>query len=182
MAGILLHGGYLGGVFYSIHLGLSAGLAALIVGLQPLLTAFAAAPLLRAWGLRSEGRAASRDEVRAALARTGASAIEMTALPRGARKLADREIEEGGFGKGAALDEALDALAPDQGVAVRLDLGGQLAWINAGQPLVVALADPRDRAREVVALDLDAARGSISTAFSSSSCRRSTACSSSTTA
>jgi drug/metabolite transporter (DMT)-like permease len=47
MAGILLHGGYLGGVFYSIHLGLSAGLAALIVGLQPLLTAFVAAPLLR---------------------------------------------------------------------------------------------------------------------------------------
>jgi drug/metabolite transporter (DMT)-like permease len=47
MAGILLHGGYLGGVFYSIHLGLSAGLAALIVGLQPLLTAFAAAPILR---------------------------------------------------------------------------------------------------------------------------------------
>lgn len=47
VAGILLHGGYLGGVFTAIHLGMSAGLAALIVGLQPLLTAFAAAPILR---------------------------------------------------------------------------------------------------------------------------------------
>jgi len=46
-AGMLLHGGYLGGVFAAIHLGMSAGLAALIVGLQPLLTAFAAAPVLR---------------------------------------------------------------------------------------------------------------------------------------
>ena len=39
IAGILLQGGYLSGVFISISLGLSPGLAALIVGLQPLLTA-----------------------------------------------------------------------------------------------------------------------------------------------
>ena len=42
VAGLLVHGGYLGGVFSAIHLGLSAGLVALIVGLQPLLTAVAA--------------------------------------------------------------------------------------------------------------------------------------------
>jgi drug/metabolite transporter (DMT)-like permease len=47
VAGILLHGGYLGGVFTAIHQGMSAGLTALIVGLQPLLTAAAAAPLLK---------------------------------------------------------------------------------------------------------------------------------------
>jgi drug/metabolite transporter (DMT)-like permease len=46
VAGVLLHGGYLGGVFGSIHFGMSAGLTALIVGLQPILTAFAAVPLL----------------------------------------------------------------------------------------------------------------------------------------
>jgi len=46
VSGILLHGGYLGGVFASIHAGMSAGLCALIVGVQPILTAFAAAPLL----------------------------------------------------------------------------------------------------------------------------------------
>ena len=38
-AGVMLHGGYLGGVFSAIHRGMSAGLVALIVGMQPLLTA-----------------------------------------------------------------------------------------------------------------------------------------------
>ncbi|CCQ74822.1 DMT family transporter [Magnetospira sp. QH-2] len=42
VAGILVHGGYLGGVFGAIGQGLPAGLVALIVGLQPLLTAFGA--------------------------------------------------------------------------------------------------------------------------------------------
>lgn len=46
VAGALIQGGYLGGVFCAIHLGMSAGVAALIVGMQPLLTAAAAGPLL----------------------------------------------------------------------------------------------------------------------------------------
>jgi len=37
--GVLLHAGYLGGVWMGVKLGLGAGLAALIVGLQPVLTA-----------------------------------------------------------------------------------------------------------------------------------------------
>jgi drug/metabolite transporter (DMT)-like permease len=45
VVGVLMQGGYLGGVFCSIHLGMSAGVSALIVGLQPILTAFASAPL-----------------------------------------------------------------------------------------------------------------------------------------
>ncbi|KAA0010095.1 DMT family transporter [Billgrantia pellis] len=46
VSGLLVHGAYLGGVFYSISLGMPAGLAALLVGLQPLLTATLAGPLL----------------------------------------------------------------------------------------------------------------------------------------
>jgi drug/metabolite transporter (DMT)-like permease len=45
-AGVLMHGVYLGGVFWAIHHGLPAGLSALIVGLQPLLTAILAGSLL----------------------------------------------------------------------------------------------------------------------------------------
>jgi len=37
--GVLLHAGYLGGVWLAVKMGLGAGLAALIVGLQPVLTA-----------------------------------------------------------------------------------------------------------------------------------------------
>ncbi|OEJ68656.1 peptide ABC transporter ATP-binding protein [Magnetovibrio blakemorei] len=46
IVGLLVHGIYLGGVFSSIHAGLPAGVAALIVGLQPLLTAVGAGPFL----------------------------------------------------------------------------------------------------------------------------------------
>lgn len=46
LSGMLLHAGYLSGVFLSLHLGMSAGLIALIAGMQPILTAFAAAPFL----------------------------------------------------------------------------------------------------------------------------------------
>ena len=45
VAGLLLQAGYLGGVWAAIKLGMPAGLTALIVGMQPVLTA-AAAPLI----------------------------------------------------------------------------------------------------------------------------------------
>lgn len=46
VAGLLLHGVYLGGVFASIFHGVPAGISALIVGIQPLLVAAAAGPVL----------------------------------------------------------------------------------------------------------------------------------------
>ena len=39
-SGILFHGVYLGGVFYSVSIGMPTGIAALIVTLQPVLTNF----------------------------------------------------------------------------------------------------------------------------------------------
>jgi drug/metabolite transporter (DMT)-like permease len=46
IAGVLLQAVYLGGVFTSISQGVEAGVSALIVGIQPLLTAAVAGPLL----------------------------------------------------------------------------------------------------------------------------------------
>jgi len=46
VAGLLVQAGYLGGVFHAIDRGMSAGLSALIVGLQPVLTAVLAAAML----------------------------------------------------------------------------------------------------------------------------------------
>lgn len=46
VTGLLMHGVYLSGVFYAIYFGLPAGLASLLVGLQPLLTSALALPLL----------------------------------------------------------------------------------------------------------------------------------------
>ncbi|MGI9387523.1 MAG: DMT family transporter, partial [Methyloligellaceae bacterium] len=46
ISGALIHGVYLGAVFWSIDNGMSAGAAALIVSLQPVTTALLAAPFL----------------------------------------------------------------------------------------------------------------------------------------
>tara|TARA_Y100000590_G_scaffold284734_1_gene320471 strand:+ start:272 stop:1120 length:849 start_codon:yes stop_codon:yes gene_type:complete len=46
LTGVLFHGLYLGGVFYSISKGMPTGIAALIVTLQPILTNILAGPLL----------------------------------------------------------------------------------------------------------------------------------------
>jgi drug/metabolite transporter (DMT)-like permease len=46
LAGLLLHAGYLGGVFYGISVGVPAGVSAVIVSLQPVLTAVLAARVL----------------------------------------------------------------------------------------------------------------------------------------
>jgi drug/metabolite transporter (DMT)-like permease len=46
VSGLLVHGVYLGGVYLAIHRGLPAGLTALVVGMQPLLTAVCASWLL----------------------------------------------------------------------------------------------------------------------------------------
>jgi drug/metabolite transporter (DMT)-like permease len=47
VAGMLIHGGYLGAVFWAIKHGLPAGISALIAGLQPLVTGMLVGPLLR---------------------------------------------------------------------------------------------------------------------------------------
>ncbi len=47
VAGIFLHGGYLGPVYWAVAHGMPAGVSALIVGLQPLMTAILAAALVK---------------------------------------------------------------------------------------------------------------------------------------
>ena len=46
VSGVLFHGVYLGGVFYSISIGMPTGIAALIVTLQPILTNLLSGPIL----------------------------------------------------------------------------------------------------------------------------------------
>ena len=46
LSGVLFHGFYLGGVFYSISIGMPTGIAALIVTLQPVLTNAISGPIL----------------------------------------------------------------------------------------------------------------------------------------
>ncbi len=125
-------------------------------------------PLVEAWGLRTGGRLPNEIEIE--VARRAVDGGRLATDP-GRRELVQPgglRLEEGGFGKGAALDAALDAarrLAPTAQVV--LDFGGQLAWSGRTQAFEVQLADPRDRSRTVLELTLDAPSGSLSTSGNS---------------
>lgn len=128
----------------------------------------AVGPLVRAWGLREGGRRPSAEELRAAAAAAGFGdlrldlrASEKTAV----RGRADLILEEGAFGKGAGLADALRSLAAAPGVTdAELDFGGQVALLG-GELRQVGVADPRQRDREAVSLAVEG--GSVSTSGNS---------------
>lgn len=114
--------------------------------------------LVQAWGLRGGGRHPGADELRKALDATGLEALRL-GPEIAVRERTDLVLEEGGFGKGAGLAEALEELNRDPGVTrASLDLGGQVAVLG---PWSIPVADPRLRDRPAVALTIDG--GSVST-------------------
>lgn len=116
--------------------------------------------LVRALGLRAE----PADPALLAAAR-GVGLGELEWGPDGVRRRhALLDIDSGGFGKGAALDDALALLRAAGAHAAVLDFGGQIAFF-AQAPRSFALAHPRDRARAVVEVELDG--GSLSTSGTS---------------
>jgi len=126
------------------------------------------APLVEAWGLRSGGRLPVASEIETARRLVDAGRLELDREHRRVGQPGGARIEEGGFGKGAGLDAALAAArAVAPGAHIELDFGGQLAWTGRRAPVEVAVADPRDRSRAVLALTLDAAAGSLSTSGNS---------------
>lgn len=121
--------------------------------------------LVRAWSLRDGGRQPSPQELEDARRSTGPAKLELQGR-RALRSMKDLEVEEGAFGKGAGLADALAALAADPLIRrASLDLGGQLAFYGEGVRWRFVLADPRDRRREVLALEVDG--GSVATSGNS---------------
>lgn len=107
--------------------------------------------LVSAWGLRDGGRVPERRALQAAQAAVGWSLLDL----RGgsARRLvAGLVIEEGGFGKGAALDAGLAALAAAGATAAVLDAGGQVAILGRAR---IDVAHPSRRRESVASIDLD---------------------------
>ena len=127
-------------------------------------------PLVDAWGLREGGRLPHPGELAAARLAAGGDGLELRAGATAVRHRPGLRLEEGGFGKGAALDAAFASLAAHPGVtAARLDLGGQIALYaraaGASTATEVAVAHPADRERPVVALTV--ASGSVATSGNS---------------
>jgi FAD:protein FMN transferase len=101
--------------------------------------------LIQAWDLRGQGRTPSTTEITQALA--------------------NKTIwEEGGFGKGAGLDAALQALQDSEASRARLDLGGQIAVFGAG-PFLIDVAHPSQRQTALARLRIDS--GSVATSGNS---------------
>lgn len=122
--------------------------------------------LVQVWGLRAGGRRPAPAELGDAVAAVGFDALELrdhTAV----RQRGSLTLEEGAFGKGAGLADALAALASDPTVSrALLDLGGQVAMIGRAEDRwAIPVADPRRRDRPVVALVVDG--GSVSTSGNS---------------
>ena len=86
-------------------------------------------PLIDVWRTRDDGALPSPEALRAALA-----------TPNPA-------IEEGGFGKGYAIDRMLDVLRMRGAASATINFGGQIGAF--GPAMKVAIADPRHRDRPV---------------------------------
>jgi len=121
------------------------------------------APLVRAWDLRGGGRVPDAKTLARARAATGLDRFRLDAATGEARRLAaGAGIDEGAWGKGYALDRAIEALRRAGVRDATVDLGGQVSALGRA---AVAVADPRARARTAGSLVL--ADASVSTSGNS---------------
>ena len=115
--------------------------------------------LTHAWGLRTGGVTPDELTLSDAMESCG-STLWRVEGSEAIRESADLIIDEGGFGKGAALDQALISLRECGVESASLNFGGQLAFLGEDER-VVPIADPRDR-RDVV-IELKVEGGSVAT-------------------
>lgn len=122
-------------------------------------------PLIDAWKTREEGALPSAAAIRQALARMDVRDLTVECGEKNCTvtRRADVVVEEGAFGKGYALDRAVEKLRNAGVHDALLDFGGQLA--SFGQARNVAIASPDEREKAVVTLQL--ADASLSTSSGS---------------
>jgi len=120
-------------------------------------------PLVFAWDLRGHGRVPDGNVLKRAIraSRPGAFEFSRNGI---IRKDEGARIEEGGFGKGIGLDEALDSIKELAVKSVMLNFGGQISYQGA-EPIEVGIANPLKR-KEVL-LRLSMFSGSASTSGNS---------------
>ncbi len=122
--------------------------------------------LIQAWDLRGDGRRPSPGELDEALRLTGSHWLER--VEAGWLRRQNVIVDEGGFGKGAALDRLRRHLADGPPRRVLVDLGGQMLLSDPrpdAVPWSIAVADPDDRSTPVLLLSLP--DGSVATSSNS---------------
>lgn len=117
------------------------------------------APLMKAWDIRGKGRTPTSAEILKATADSELSMFRLSGSQ--ATRLSERaSIEEGGFGKGAALDEALRAVQL-KSAKVTLNFGGQIA-VSDDVSTTIQLAHPTLRVHPVAEVTLTGGSASTS--------------------
>ena len=123
------------------------------------------APLIHAWDLRGVGRRPSPAELESALALCGLEHFRDELPARLTRLTEGAALEEGGFGKGVALDAAALALRELGIEAATLNLGGQVLVLSDGDALAFQIAHPDERQRGLLQLAISS--GSFATSGNS---------------
>ncbi len=117
----------------------------------------------RAWDARGAGRVPSERELTAARVRVGWRNVVLDRAARTARFAVEGTgVDLGGVGKGLALDRAAEVLRAAGVGRALLNFGGEIQALGSWE---VLLADPRDRVRPLLSLDL--AGGALSTSSQS---------------
>ena len=116
------------------------------------------------WGLRRGGVEPSVDAIRRTVSIPGFEALRIEGFTA-TRRHPELRIDEGGFGKGAGLDDAVQKLQETDATAAMINLGGQVALFGSGFPVRFEIADPSDRKRVALTLTID--RGALATSGNS---------------
>lgn len=119
-------------------------------------------PLVDLWRTREEGAVPQRNAIEEALRLMRSDLLILDENSIGKR--AAIRIEEGGFGKGYALDRAAEVLVHHRAKRAVMNFGGQVMIVGA-EPVEVAIADPESRQRAAVTVIVT--NGSVSTSSGS---------------
>jgi thiamine biosynthesis lipoprotein len=122
-------------------------------------------PLIDLWKTREEGSVPSQSAIEATLARTDPALMRLNRARSTIARSRGAAYEEGGFGKGYALDRALAVLAQNGVHRTFVDFGGQVSLFGWTRGLDVAIAHPEQRLEPAVVITLDG--GSIATSSGS---------------
>jgi thiamine biosynthesis lipoprotein len=116
-------------------------------------------PMVKAWHLRSGGKVPTPNERNSAMKASQPDAFRLT--EHGViKQLPGANIEEGGFGKGIALDDAAHSLANEGVTSAVLNFGGQV-FVYGNAQVPIEIADPSKRTVQL--LRFASGAGSIST-------------------
>tara|TARA_B100000029_G_scaffold198492_1_gene196702 strand:- start:151563 stop:152588 length:1026 start_codon:yes stop_codon:yes gene_type:complete len=116
------------------------------------------------WGLRTGGNIPTAESIRKIISSPKFDALHIKESIA-TRLHPDLSIDEGGFGKGAGLDDAIRCLSEKEVTGAVLNLGGQIAILGSSSPYLFKISHPIDRNIPVLSLTIN--QGALATSGNS---------------